>query len=165
MNALNFKITAILICFMTVAFWLLPAAVAARERFVENGDGTVTDLESGLMWSQTDNNADIFRKEAQDWIENKNAPPSKQQYNDWRLPTVDELKTLYVDNPGYKGYRAACGHEVKMIPQIQISCILVWSSSSALGLPVAFNFYLGDAFTVDIHDNAGCRVLAVRNAE
>ena len=38
-------------------FSLLP--VAAGERFTDNGDGTVTDNELGLMWSKSDNNGDI----------------------------------------------------------------------------------------------------------
>jgi len=40
-----------------IFFYSLPAA--AGERFTDNGDGTVSDHELGLMWSKTDNNGDI----------------------------------------------------------------------------------------------------------
>ncbi len=158
----NIKAITHLFLFIIISVWLGPVSALAQERFIDNGDGTVIDSQSGLMWSQTDNNADIFWKEAQRWIRNSFAKSISQQYDNWRLPTVDELQSLYLDSPDYNGYRAACGHDVKMIPQIQISCILVWTSNTALGLPLAYNFYLGDSFTVDLHDNTGCRVLAVR---
>ena len=151
--------------FIIILVWFGHVPALAQERFTENGNGTVTDRESGLMWSQTDNKADIFWKEAHGWIRNHFAKSINPQYDNWRLPTTGELQSLYLDRPDYKGYRTACGHDVKMIPQIQISCILVWTSNSALGLPVAFNFNLGDAFTVDVHDKAGCRVLAVRDTK
>ena len=35
----------------------------------------------------------------------------------------------------------------------------------ALGLPLAFNYYLGSPFTVDLTDKNGCRVLPVREIE
>ena len=148
--------------FIVISVWSVQGKVQAQERFVVNGDGTVTDRKAALMWSQNDNKSDILWKEAQRWIKDRNAGPASGRYNNWRLPTVEELQSLYIDSADSPGYRAACGHVVKIVPQINISCILVWSSDSALGLPVAFNFNLGNAFTVDIHDNAGCRVLAVR---
>jgi hypothetical protein len=135
----------------------------AQERFIDNGNGTVTDLRAGLMWTQTDNQKDIFWRQAAEWIRDSFAAGLDQKYENWRLPTVTELQSLYLEDPTYHGYPASCGYAVKMIPQISLSCILVWSSDTALGLPLAFNYYLGNAFTVDLNDNAGCRVLAVRN--
>lgn len=137
----------------------------AQDRFAQNNDGTVTDTTSGLMWTQTDNQDDIYWKDAPTWIKNRLSNSVGRQYDNWRLPTIAELEGLYLDSPDYSGYRTGCGHSVKIVSQIQISCILVWSSNSALGLPVAFNFNLGSAFTVDVHDKAGCRVLAVREVE
>jgi hypothetical protein len=46
---------------------------------------------------------------------------------------------------------------------IRPSCTIIWSSETAMGSPLAFNFYLGSAFAIDIIDDKGCRVLAVRN--
>jgi len=147
-----------------LGFLLVLGAIAAeaQERFLDNGDGTVTDTKLGLMWAQSDNQADIFWQEAPGWIKSYFVKQIGLQHDDWRLPTINELKSLYLESPDYSGYRAKCGHIVKMVPAIRISCILVWTSDTALGLPLAFNYYLGNAFTVDLADNKGCRVLPVR---
>jgi hypothetical protein len=134
----------------------------AQERFIDNSDGTVTDTKLGLMWAQTDNQADIFWKQAPAWINRDFPNRIGPSYKDWRLPTIKELKSLYVESTNYNGYRTKCGHLVKMVPSINISCILVWSSDSALGLPLVFNYYLGSPFTVNLTDRNGCRVLPVR---
>ena len=134
----------------------------AQERFIDNGDGTVTDTHLNLMWAQTDNQADIFWENAAGWIKTDFADQIGTRYSDWRLPTINELTSLYLEAPNYDGYDTTCGHWVKMVPEISISCILVWSSDSALGLPLAFNFYLGNPFTVDLTEKNGCRVLPVR---
>ncbi len=149
---------------MFLVFFLVLAAMSAdaQERFIDNGDGTVTDTELSLMWAQADNQFDIFWKQAPSWIKNNFVNQIGPQYDDWRLPTVTELKSLYVESSNYGGYRTKCGHTVKMVPAIRISCILIWSSDTALGLPLAFNYYLGNPFTVDLTDQSGCRVLPVR---
>ena len=134
----------------------------AQERFIDNGDGTVTDTRMNLMWAQTDNKDDIFWENATNWIKTEFPNQIGTRYNDWRLPTIAELKSLYSEAPDYDGYDTTCGHRVKMVPEISISCLLVWSSDSALGLPLAFNFYLGNPFTVDLTEKNGCRVLPVR---
>ena len=134
----------------------------AQERFIDNGDGTVTDTQLNLMWAQTDNQADIFWEKTVSWIQKDFADQIGTRYNDWRLPKIAELQSLYLESPDYDGYDTTCGHRVKMVPEISISCILIWTSDSALGLPMAFNFYLGNPFTVDLTEKNGCRVLPVR---
>jgi len=157
---LNFRTYLSLI----LGFLLVLGAIAAnaQERFIDNGDGTVTDTQLDLMWAQTDNQADIFWEQAPSWIENNFPSQIGPQYDGWRLPTVSELKSLYLESPDYRGYETQCGHNVKMVPAIRISCILVWASDTALGLPLAFNYYLGNPFTVYLTDKNGCRVLPVR---
>ncbi len=151
-----------------LAVWLLfllgwgAIETDAQERFIDNGEGTVTDTQLNLMWAQTDNQADIFWENATGWIKNDFADQIETGYNDWRLPTIAELRTLYLESPDYDGYDTTCGHRVRMVPEIRISCILIWTSDSALGLPLAFNFYLGNPFTVDLTEENGCRVLPVR---
>jgi hypothetical protein len=41
--------------------------VAAAPRFTDNGDGTITDNELGLMWAKADNQNDIDWELAEDW--------------------------------------------------------------------------------------------------
>ncbi len=136
--------------------------VLAQQRFIDHGNGTVTDRKLGLMWAKTDNQADIFWNQVQSWLKNEFPDTIPQIYDNWRLPTVSELQSLYVENPKYEGYEVACGYAVKIVPQIRLSCILIWTSETALALPLAFNFNIGSAFTIDLYDNKGCRVLPVR---
>ena len=139
--------------------------VMAEQRFIDHGNGTVTDRKLGLMWAKSDNQTDIFWNQIQDWLENDFPDSIPQLYENWRLPTVAELQSLFVEDAKYEGYTTECGHPVKIVPQIRLSCILIWTSDRALGLPLAFNFNIGNAFTIDLHDNKGCRVLPVRSLE
>ena len=139
--------------------------VQAEQRFIDHGNGTVTDRKLGLMWAKNDNQRDIFWNQIQGWLADDFSDTIPQLYSNWRLPTVSELKSLFVEDAKYEGYITDCGHPVKIVPQIRLSCILVWTSDSALGLPLAFDFNIGSAFTIDLHDNKGCRVLPVRFLE
>lgn len=80
--------------------------------YVDNGDGTITDMVTGLMWSQTpdlDGDGDI---DASDKLTYDEAVSSAHGfnlagYNDWRLPTIKELYSLIIfsgkDPSGYEG--------------------------------------------------------------
>ena len=66
-------------------------------RFEDNKNGTVTDKETGLMWTK---NADLFGDtllyhQALDYIEamNRGEQPNFSR-TDWRLPTLAELRSL-----------------------------------------------------------------------
>ena len=139
--------------------------VQAEQRFIDHGNGTVTDRKLGLMWAKNDNQSDIFWDQIQGWLANDFPDTIPQLYSNWRLPTVSELKSLFVEDAKYEGYITDCGHPVKIVPQIRLSCILIWTSDSALGLPLAFDFNIGSAFTIDLNNNKGCRVLPVRFLE
>jgi hypothetical protein len=143
-----------------------PDKVLAGIRFVDNGDGTITDHQLGIMWSKKDNQADIGWKQAQRWAESQfGKKNTAKRYRNWRLPTIEELQSLYVSNPEYSGYTADCGFVVKTVPEIQISCVLIWASDTALGSHLAYNFNIGNPFTVPSYDIKGCRALAVRDLE
>ncbi len=158
------RLTAFIILILTV--WAVVHETAeAEQRFTDHGNGTVTDRKLGVMWAKTDNQADIFWNQVQSWLTNEFPDTIPQVYDNWRLPTVKEAQSLFVEDVKYNGYRTDCGHPVNIVPQIRLSCILVWTSDTALGLPLAFNFNIGSAFTIDLHDNNGCRVLPVRFLE
>lgn len=59
----------------------------------DNGDGTVTDAASGLMWAQADNGEALSWKDALAWAEQMNAE-GYLGYDDWRVPNVKELQGL-----------------------------------------------------------------------
>ena len=72
-----------------------------QERFIDNGNGTITDLETKLMWKQTDSYQDTSK-----WVNWYRAMEYLQElgiekfasYNDWRMPNLEEAETLYDEN-------------------------------------------------------------------
>ncbi len=63
--------------------------------FVDNGDGTITDEASGLMWMQNDTGIAVDWENALLAAENA----TDAGYSDWRLPNVKELQSI-VDYSG-----------------------------------------------------------------
>ncbi|MGD6730112.1 MAG: DUF1566 domain-containing protein [Pleomorphochaeta sp.] len=58
--------------------------------YQDNGDGTVTDLNTALMWQQTPDFTRYTYDEALEYVENLEIGG----YDDWRLPTIKELYSL-----------------------------------------------------------------------
>ena len=83
------------------------------QRFVDNGDGTVTDARTGLMWEKKDDSGGIHDKDngfswtgaMSDWISELNGhtdvtnpkTPGFAGHSDWRLPDIDELQTILLE--------------------------------------------------------------------
>lgn len=61
-----------------------------RFRFVDNGDGTVTDLCTDLMWSKQPKREAVTWWEARDYCRQLN----DEKYKGWRLPTLREMSKL-----------------------------------------------------------------------
>jgi len=142
--------------------WLLtvpPFLVAeAGERFIDNGDGTVTDTLTNLMWAQADNMGDITWHEAQMYC--KTPPIAGYKYSDWRLPTILELRTLY--DKDLEGYESDCGLEVKIYPIIRLSCAWVWTIDSMAISAYAFSFRKGYHYSTLMLTKKNFRALPVR---
>jgi hypothetical protein len=139
----------------------------AGERFTDNGDGTVTDHELGLMWSKTDNQGDIDWRQAQRWVKYTFPDTLQKSYDNWRLPTLAELESLVVKDNGYRGYETACGQWVKIVPIIELSCGWIWTSEIDPIAPVAriFNFDNVYHYTVRMAHKRAYRVLPVRDLD
>ena len=137
--------------------------VMAEDRFTDNGNGTVTDHKLGLMWAKADNQGDINWKQANSWAKYTFGDTIDPRYDNWRLPTLEEIKSLYVEDLKYKGYMTDCGFMVKIVPEIKLSCILLWTSEKSTGAHVAFNFNIGSSFAIPAYDINGCRGLPVRS--
>jgi len=66
--------------------------VIAEKRFVDNGDGTVTDTKRKIMWQKGDNGKEVAFEEAQNYCKTLRLGG----YTDWRLPNPDEPDTAVV---------------------------------------------------------------------
>jgi len=65
-----------------------------KNEYKDNGDGTITDHATGLIWQKSGSENEMFYNKAKKYIKELN----KEQYagySDWRLPTIEELKSLF----------------------------------------------------------------------
>lgn len=103
--------------------------------FADNGDGTISDQATGLMWAQADSGEALTWQESLDYCENL----SLAGYTDWRLPDAKELQSLvdYSRSPDTTGSAA-------IAPIFSVSSItneagqadfpFFWSSTTHLNL-------------------------------
>lgn len=87
------------------------AETCDASRFVDNGDGTVTDHLTGLQWEQKTDDMGIHDKDDKyswsgvittaangsaytSFLATLNTPPCFANQCDWRLPTIEELQTI-----------------------------------------------------------------------
>lgn len=61
--------------------------------FSDNGDGTVMDNATGLMWSQSDSGVGMNWEDALAWVQQMN-DENHLGHDDWRLPNAKELQSL-----------------------------------------------------------------------
>ena len=72
--------------------------------FHDNGDGTITDRATGLMWSQSDSGKGMNWEVALAWVQARNAA-NHLGHTDWRLPDAKELQSIvdYTRSPDTTG--------------------------------------------------------------
>ena len=71
--------------------------MAEQERFIDNGDETVTDHKTGLMWKKTDTMIDLKK-----WVNYQDSVDYARElnenkfagYDNWRLPSKEEMLSL-----------------------------------------------------------------------
>jgi len=71
---------------------------SADKRYTDNGDGTITDTKTNLMWMKKDSYLHsghwLSWSGVHKYVQQLNNE-AFAQYIDWQLPTTKELKTLY----------------------------------------------------------------------
>ena len=74
---------------MVLLMFCVPSVWAVGP-FVNNGDGTVTDKSTGLMWQKTSDGTEKTKETACQYCEDL----TLGGYSDWRTPRVDEMITI-----------------------------------------------------------------------
>ena len=102
--------------------------------FEDNGDGTVTDHATGLMWAQQDSGGVMDWEAALDWASARNTE-AYLGHDDWRLPNAKELQSLidYTRSPDAGGTAAidplfSCTPILNEAGQDDFGCY--WSSTT-----------------------------------
>ncbi|MCI5151078.1 MAG: DUF1566 domain-containing protein, partial [Candidatus Electrothrix sp. MAN1_4] len=121
-------------------------------QYIDHGDGTVTDTQTGLMWKRcseglSGENCEDGKVESYKWDDAvkrfKNV--AYAGFTDWRMPTIDELKTLVYCSKGKKGVWCMDGSERPTINQQAFPNTeeyYYWSGSpGAYGSDYAWNVY------------------------
>ena len=70
--------------------------------FVDNGDGTLTDKITGLMWQKAGSPSEMTFDAAGKYVQELNLSRFGG-YEDWRLPTLEELCSLLKGTPNQSG--------------------------------------------------------------
>lgn len=72
--------------------------IAWATSYIDNGNGTIADHNSGLLWQQADSYHELKKGmnwyQALEYVDSKNSEKFAG-FDDWRLPTLKELQKLY----------------------------------------------------------------------
>jgi len=107
-------------------------------RFIDNGDGTISDTKTGLLWQKSDDEVRRTWHVAKEYAETL----TLAEHSDWRLPTIEELIGI-ID---YKCYDPACASI------FTCRSSHYWSGSTCAGYTYyawAVHFYVGYVYAYD----------------
>ena len=108
--------------------------------FMDNGDGTVTDAATGLMWTQADSGIGMNWEDALAWVQEMN-DANYLGYSDWRLPNAKELQSLVDYDRSPDATNSAALDPIFEITSItnevgQVDYPMFWSSTTHLSTRV-----------------------------
>ena len=147
------KIKEVSLILMVTLLGILVIPAMASERFTNNSDGTVTDTRTGLMWAARDNGSLVNWRAARSYIQMYRGGG----YTDWRMPTLEELTSLYDPNQRNK-------HGYHITNLIDVSAASCWASETVGYKAARFNFAYGEIYWMRKSFSGPGRVLPVRNA-
>jgi hypothetical protein len=142
--------------------------------YTDNGNGTITDTRTGLMWEKLSDDGTIHDKDTADTWTNAFSTKvamlnagSFAGFTDWRVPNVNELQSLVSYGASYPAINAAfnanCAATCSVLTCSCTQPSAYWSSSTYQDIPsIAWVVYFNDGYVVGyLKDNSGY-VRAVR---
>jgi hypothetical protein len=122
--------------------------VYGRNRFVDNGDGTISDLATGLMWQKGDSQQTLNWDESLFYAEDLNLAG----HTDWRLPNIKELQSIvdYSKAPDALN-REDVGPAIDSIFSLSNDESWFWSSTTHIENGFAYYVSFGQAFSARFH--------------
>jgi hypothetical protein len=136
-----------------------------EQRFIEQGNGTISDLRTSLMWQEgyayveTGNNISWY--DAQDYI-NKLNSEKLGGHGDWRLPGRLEIQSLYEIAKPFQSRGKTFILHIDPIFEFSYGCCF-WTSKTRLSAALGFEFDKGDMHWYPKGSLTGT-VRAVRNS-
>ncbi len=145
-----------LLALVQVAAFSQSGSAKAVARFVDNGDGTITDTSSGLMWQKSPPATVMSWPEAVAWADSL----ALAGHTDWRLPYRIELRGL-VDQGRSDNVRWLASQGFSGLQSAEY-----WSGThfSYIGLDYGWVVNMDFGGTHSLTAENPCCVLAVRNA-
>ncbi len=126
-----------------------------------NDDGTVSEPEGSLVWTAMGNGEDINFPDARDHC----AGLGLAARSDWRLPTLEEAKSLYRPDKEPRNsyeYRGK-SYPLRIDDAFSLTAPGIWTSSASYrGVPTTFLFSSGRDFSWRGEHSNFSRVLCVR---
>lgn len=101
------------------------------ERFIDNGDGTISDTKNRVMWQKEGSQERLNYAQAEEFVNELN----KEQYPDWRIPTREELESIL----------DLTKHDPAINPMFKCESAGYWSSTPSAN-------YTGGAWIVYFND-------------
>jgi hypothetical protein len=132
------------------------------KRFMDNGDGTVTDKLTGLIWLKNGNafgtrTWDQALSDCNSLATGSHGLTDGSKAGDWRLPNINELRSL--EDYGQHTPAIPAGH-----PFTNVRSSLCWSSTTVASAPGLARFlFIGIGSCVWDHKNVLLGVWPVRN--
>jgi hypothetical protein len=150
--------------------------------YTDNGDGTITDNNTGLTWEKKADNGGLHDKDngypwsgtgtqetVWDWLDDVNAEGGTgfAGYSDWRLPNLKELQSLvHLQSPSpmtFGAFNDGCAAGVTVLTGSCTAATVYWSSTTwarSTGMAWGVSFFEGTLIPGDT--TSGFRVRAVR---